>query len=471
MQGDPRVARRIAALLVVALAACTDAPPAKDATAPAVDTGIAPADVRDTVNADDTSAPPTDTTRTLPDTFAPSDLVDAATQELPGVDAAGVPCGNACSKVESCWENICVRECSLSLPVATLAEDLAPGISIVAHFCSETETTQAFATLGSWQLVELKASDLADTTGFTLGRWPLYATNGPEVEALLTSQFVPGSLAAWQILPGDFLSVNDEETHVVWGYMQTGEGYPSAIHWTPLGDPDSAKVFNAMALAGAVTVDGTWVLASALGAINAIDGPGLYLIHAQDQTAQRVVAGLGEAVGAVARIGDYVVAAGYSEAWPACEPPPEGEEPPPTTAGQKVLALPWTAVMAAKDAGSPVNAQCQGQTLALPPGFKSLPGGLVLTLGTPTSPNEGLSVQTITSDGESGLQLTTARTLTTGARFIDANRVGTSDFFVLRYADGYLLVNAAEFLTPDEPAPGPPPDAGAPDAASPDASD
>ena len=115
----------------------------------------------------------------------------------------------------------------------------------------------------------------------------------------------------------------------------------------------------------------------------------------------------------------------------------------PTTAGSKTFVFKWADVLNAKDAGV-LQAHCVATEIDIPNTLQTLPGGRALTRDESTGElTSGQLIVHLLEDDPTGVPTWTNPTaLTLDNRFSGATQLGPSDFFILRYEGGFLLVNA-----------------------------
>jgi hypothetical protein len=192
-------------------------------------------------------------------------------------------------------------------------------------------------------------------------------------------------------------------------------------------------------------------LTHSFGLAGTESGAGIYYSYLPQEKVVQVVTDLGSTSGDIVRVGDFLLISGYSDAWVPCEPPVEGEEPPPAVGGPRVFAIPLAEMNSTFEEGGQIAARCGATILDIDPGFTGLGDGWILTPETDGAFDlVGLSLRRLSVDPELGLTgLEDKIMLSQGSAFIGGRKMPGASILLLEHEGGYLLVKAS-FLEVDD---------------------
>ncbi len=370
---------------------------------------------------------------------------DETAADLPTPDTGGLGCtAESCPEGFGCVSKVCVARCPDGAALEDLVAALGPGITPVSQVCADTSAIYAWDVLSSWEVLEVKATDLsASSTSLALRKWPLFGQSGPAGAAILSASTVPGSVALWEVFPSPMLAVDEEGGTALWGYTATGSGTTGAVFATPI-QGGTTSTFPAVAPMGGALRQGA-ALVSAQDVSGAGVGPGLYLLNLAGGLSTRVVLDLGSAPGHVASWNGQILLGGYAEQWPDCG---QGGAP---TPGDRVFEATEDGIMTAYGAGTPVSASCELPSLGLSADVRFLRDGRILERQSANGwDTDALVMHTWTRDASGAVLLGTSRVLSAGPLYRGARGVGDAGLIVLQHEAGYLVVQG----------PGPMPDPG-----------
>jgi len=406
----------------------------------------------DGVTQPDSTTQPDVTTPDLPLVDnGPSDVVDTS---IP--DAPPTGCVPACGDGEVCLGNACVGSCGTT-PIQDLLAGLAPGIDAVGNICKDNSNVWGWAVGRNGALYEVRSAPQNNNTRVGLWNWNWWDGDaGADAALPLSETIVSGSVDLWQVFPSNFVTLNDDATFALWGFATGGAG-GSLYHTDLVNGGDN--VIDAPGLFGG-TVFSSFLLSTGSGSAGNNAGPGAYYYHNVLTLGGALVTGLGTAVGAIdGHKNEVLLMSGYNGAWADCG----GTLPEVPVAGQRTYALPLSVVVERYTAATlPIDLACEGQVTEVPADFTFLADGRIATRNqSPAFELTGLSVHYWTLDGNNAFSLNNSVSVSVGDTFSDVRADPHSTKLLLKYPQGYLVVEGPPtqdpVVAPDpvEPDPGP----------------
>ena len=347
-----------------------------------------------------------------------------------------LPCEPECSEGEVCADGLCLKDCGPGFDAVALKQSLADDLSIVSSVC--TTEPHSFVPLSATSFLELTLESSSPTSYMYVHQVD-YADDSQPSATFLSSSELPGSLDGFEVFPNDYLATDVFNEIAIFGYVGSfAQGMNGKVFLADLLQPGGLPTpIDAPGHFQATVIDSTTLLVNGQGVGGVNQGPGIYRVKVvEGQTSvAKAATNLGIGGGVVSVHGTVVLLSGHADPWPTeCNGVPVVT----TVQGTRVFAVDLGTLHAAADAGTPIDAFCDMEKLALPSELTFHPGGDVL--GRDVESGNYLSRYSLTKIANGKVFVTASKKLAVGPSVSGGRGVVGTNFVALSHAHGYLIV-------------------------------
>ena len=346
------------------------------------------------------------------------------------------PCVPECGEGELCTDGLCLKDCGPSFDALALKESLADGVEVVTNIC--TQEPFSFIPLSQSSFLELSLESSSPTSYMYLNQVDYNEGVEPTV-TFLSGGELPGNIDSFEVFPNDYLSIDTFKEVAIFGYVGSfAQGMNGSVFMADLMQPGIVPMaIDAPGHFQATVVDSTTVLVNGQGVAGTNQGPGIYRLKTVDgqTTVTKAATNLGIGGGVIAVHGTIVLLSGHADPWPTeCNGVPVLS----TVQGTRIFVTDLNALFAAADAGTPIDAFCNMEKVALPSEIIFHPGGDVL--GRDVDSGNYLSRYSLTKIANGKVFITGTQKLAIGPAISGGRGVLGSNLVALSHSHGYLIV-------------------------------